>query len=80
MDTNTTTSGPFETEQDARRAVADWESGISEANRSHLLAAIGDAGITIGAYDARIIDWLTEWEPGTVAVIAGLISRANRET
>jgi hypothetical protein len=33
--------------------------------------------VYLGAYDHRIIEWLTGWEPSTCAVIAGLISRAH---
>jgi hypothetical protein len=35
------------------------------------------AGVELGAYDRRIIAWLAGWEPQTVAVICGLISRAR---
>jgi hypothetical protein len=41
-----------------------------------LLDACADAGVAVGAYDSRIVAWLTHWEDPTVAVIAGLISRA----
>jgi hypothetical protein len=34
------------------------------------------AGVRLGAYDARIVAWLGNWEPQTCAVIAGLIRRA----
>jgi hypothetical protein len=35
------------------------------------------AGVQLGAYDHRILIWLTAWEPATCAVIAGLITRAH---
>jgi hypothetical protein len=34
------------------------------------------AGVGLGAYDARIVAWLGNWEPQTCIVIAGLIRRA----
>jgi hypothetical protein len=36
------------------------------------------SGIRLGAYDKRIIEWLANYEPFTVAVICGLISRARQ--
>jgi hypothetical protein len=33
--------------------------------------------VTLGAYDARILAWLANYEPETCAVISGLITRAN---
>ncbi|MFJ3083055.1 hypothetical protein ACIPJG_25325 [Streptomyces halstedii] len=44
-----------------------------------LLAVLADAGVNLGAYDHRIIDWLTrspgqDW--GTVATIASWVTRA----
>jgi hypothetical protein len=39
--------------------------------------ACQDAGVKLGAYDAKILAWLAIYEPETCAVITGLISRAN---
>jgi hypothetical protein len=33
--------------------------------------------VELGAYDHAIVQWLAGWEPSTVAVMAGLISRAH---
>ena len=72
--------GPFETEVDARTAsVAAAEPGmpIVQANLDLLYGACNDAGVVVGAYDARIVGWLAEYEPATCAVVAGLIIRAH---
>jgi hypothetical protein len=78
-------SGPYETERDARAAALsaggpaepDW-SILSPGQRYQLLLnACADAGVFLGAYDHRIIEWLAQWDDGTCAVIAGLISRAR---
>jgi hypothetical protein len=39
--------------------------------------ACAGAEVALGAHDHAIILWLAAWEPSTVAVIAGLISRAG---
>jgi hypothetical protein len=77
-------AGPFETEREAR-AVALAAAGpprpgwsiLNEAQRHNmLLDACEAAGLQLGDYDRRILAWLTHWEDSTVAVIAGLITRA----
>lgn len=35
------------------------------------------AGVTLGAFDAKILAWLANYEPETCAVVTGLITRAN---
>jgi hypothetical protein len=77
-------SGPYETEREAisaARHILDsppgtgaWQDGCLRL----LEGACGAAGVTLGAYDHRILVWLAGWEPQTCAVIAGLISRAHR--
>jgi hypothetical protein len=78
-------SGPYETERDARAAAInaggpaepDW-SILSPGQRHKLLLnACAGAGVHLGAYDHRIIEWLTEWDDATCAVIAGLMTRAH---
>ena len=74
-------TGPFETETDARHAslwgrlLSDDDLTIPEANMTDLETAL--AGVELGAYDKRIIAWLAGYEPATVAVVCGLISRAR---
>jgi hypothetical protein len=45
-------------------------------NRRMLGRACEAAGVTMGRYDERIIEWLADYEPETCAVIAGLVTRA----
>jgi hypothetical protein len=76
-------SGPYETERQAADAAGHihdsppgtgaWAAG----NHRLLLDACASAGVYLGTYDHRIIEWLTGWEPATCAVIAGLIARAH---
>jgi hypothetical protein len=76
-------SGPYETERQAAAAarhIYDSPPGTgawAAGNHRLLLDACASAGVYLGAYDHRIIEWLTGWEPATCAVIAGLITRAN---
>jgi hypothetical protein len=76
-------AGPFETEAQARSAARHitacppgtgaWQAG----NHRLLCEALAAAGVELGAYDHRIVQWLAGYEPSTCAVIAGLISRAR---
>ena len=80
----------LETEDDARRlpAVAaiytrahesPGRGVMAEGNREMLTAAVEFAGLTLGAYEERILlEWFAgTWEPQTVAVVAGVIRRAH---
>jgi len=80
-------TGPFETEAEVRalpavRAVYDaFRAGpgvrkMAPHNARMITDACDDAGVTLGAYDRRIVEWLAGFEPETCAVITGLISRA----
>jgi hypothetical protein len=76
--------GPFETEALARAAaMAAAEPGLLPVkpveNRRLLGRVCQVAGLAMGRYDDRIAEWLSIWEPSTVAVVAGWISRANRD-
>ena len=42
-----------------------------------LCEALAAAGVELGAYDHKIVEWLAGWEPTTCAVIASLIGRAH---
>ena len=35
------------------------------------------AGVELGAFDRRVLAWLSGWEPESAVVIAGLITRAH---
>ena len=76
-------AGPFSTWHDAYEACRDITGTpgtgyLTEGNRARLLTACEAAGVELGAYDRRILDWLSRWEPETVAVISGIITRAAR--
>ncbi len=73
-------NGPYETEREAL-AASLWElQGRPRDQRTMNLADLAAecSGIQLGAYDRRIIEWLANYEPATVAVICGLISRARQ--
>lgn len=76
-------SGPYETERQAAAAVRhiyDRPPGTGawgDGNHRLMEDACTAAGVQLGAYDHRILVWLTGWEPTTCAVIAGLITRAH---
>ena len=79
--------GPLATEQQARElpavqavyAAFRADPGVGKMqphNRQMLDAALTAAGVELGGYDHRIAEWLAQWEPQMVAVIAGWITRA----
>jgi hypothetical protein len=80
--------GPFQSESEASRtegvravyAAFDADPGpgkMKPHNVAMLTAACEAAGVILGAFDARQVEWLGTWEPHTCAVIAGLIIRAH---
>jgi hypothetical protein len=78
------TAGPFETEREVAATVRHiydsppgtgaWTDGCHRLLEGACLAA----GVQLGAYDHGILLWLAGWEPSTVAVVAGLITRAHQ--
>ncbi len=72
-------TGPFGTEQQARAAAdhAGLTGTIATRNHQMLTRACWAAHVETGAFDARILAWLANYEPATVAVVAGLIIRAH---
>lgn len=84
--------GPYETESAAGNepllvAVRDLhrkgliKSGDTDRRcrntvMDHVLAACDQAGLEVGAYDRRTLEWLAGWEETTAQVMIGLISRA----
>jgi hypothetical protein len=82
-------TGPFESEAEVRAlpavkavyAAFDASPGVGKMqprNQRMLLDALAGAGVYLGAYDHRIAEWLSGWEPQTVAVIAGWVQRAGQ--
>lgn len=76
--------GPYDTEQQALTDVAAAvDFGLPARGftdnplRTYLTAALVEAGVEMGEFDARIVDWLAGWEPATVQVIVGWVTRAR---
>ena len=80
-------SEPLETEDQARQLPAVraiWEAvhatprrGVMAEHCHKLMEnACTTADVQIGAYDHRILIWLSGWEPQICAVVAGLVTRA----
>jgi hypothetical protein len=79
-----TSAGPYESEREAAATVRHitnqppgtgaWTAG----NHQLLCEALAAAGVELGAYDHRIVGWLSNWEPQTCAVVARLITRAHQ--
>lgn len=55
---------------------AEPSTYLSHPDGVTLLTGLLDAaGVELGAYDRRIIDWLAGWDGGTVLTIASLLQR-----
>ena len=74
---------PFETEREARAAAHEvvrpeygWSILSKPQNLLLLERACEAAGVELGAYDRRILDWLSGFEDSMCAVVAGLVARA----
>jgi hypothetical protein len=73
--------GPYQTERQAA-AASSWArdgrpSGeMSGHNLRDLLDACTEARVMVGKHDVTVLEWLAGYEPSTVAVITGLITRA----
>jgi hypothetical protein len=77
-------NGPYESEADARAdahlAVTPepgWSILRAAGNLELLNQAIQDAGLAIGAYDERVLSWLSVYEDSICQVIAGWVARAH---
>lgn len=77
--------GPFESESQALAAPAvravyrAYDAGttsLRDGAADLLLSACEKAGVTLGAYDRRILVWLAGFEPQAAAAVAGIIVRA----
>lgn len=79
-------TGPFETEAEARHAahaIVPPEPGMSilgaEQNRKLLGRACEAAGIEMGRFDDKVIEWLAGYEDAMCGAIAGMILRAAKQ-
>lgn len=52
---------------------------LPEAERARILAA-ALAGIELGAWDRRILHWMSSWDPATVLTVASWITRTRAIT
>ncbi len=75
--------GPFETERQAHAAAIAAippEHGRlilhASQNRQLIEDACAAAGVVLGAFDRRHLDWLAGFEDSDCAVLAGIIRRA----
>jgi hypothetical protein len=76
---------PFESESQALatpaiqavyRAYDVGTTSLRDAAADLLLSACEKAGVTLGAYDRRILVWLAGFEPQAATAVAGVIVRA----
>jgi hypothetical protein len=83
------TTGPYQTEAQARENAAVQEihaafradpglGRMAPHTNAMLVDACVMAGVELGAFDRRVLSWLSGWEPETAAVIAGLITRSHQ--
>ena len=76
-------TGPFSTEREARAAAHaaippedGWSILHRDQNRLLLERACNAAGVELGTFDRRILDWISGFEDSSCMVVAGLIERA----
>lgn len=79
--------GPFETEDQALadpavRAIYEQmrrsrDYRMQDGSAAMILQACEQAGVSLGAYDARIVRWIAGFEPQAAAALAGIIDRAG---
>lgn len=78
-------TGPFSTEAEASTAALalggpprpGWSILSPDQRLRMLTAACEEAGVTLGAYDTRILEWLSGWEDSICGVVAGIVTRAH---
>jgi hypothetical protein len=85
--------GPYETEaatyaepmparvhalHEAGRVRSGDPDGVArDAKLAALLEACEAAGVELGGFDRATLEWLAGWEPSTVQVLVGIISRVR---
>jgi hypothetical protein len=74
--------GPYESDDQAFRDTVEVYAGASpaqmtERNQARLLAVCAAAGVVLGDFDRHIVEWFAQFEPATVQVFVGVISRAG---
>lgn len=75
-------SGPLETEPASAHApyisYPDGQYRFEDAQERHAALLEPLSGVPLGAYDLRILDWLSGWDSSVVAVVVSLLWRARR--
>jgi hypothetical protein len=83
----TADNGPFETQRQSADSVRHIYDAMRASTRRGVMAEEGHklldeactaAGLEVGAYDHRVMQWLAGFEPEMCAVVAGLITRASQ--
>ncbi len=78
--------GPFQTEDEAiaepavqaiYNAMRTSDARMQDGSAALILAACERAGVTLGAYEARIVRWVAGFEPQAAAALAAIIDRAG---
>lgn len=62
-------------EQRADETADQWRARYEANDVNALLEAL--EGVELGTYDRKIINWLANWDTGTVGTIASLLYRAR---
>jgi hypothetical protein len=57
--------------------VREVPGGFVPAGEQRRILAEVLAGVELGAWDERVVDWLAGWDASTVLTIASLIGRAR---
>jgi hypothetical protein len=73
--------GPLDAEPLADLRAAALALGLDETQRpsgtvARAMLATAVEGLPLGAYDERILGWLSGWDSGTTAAVASLLRRA----
>ncbi|MGW3412438.1 hypothetical protein [Streptomyces sp. NPDC000888] len=69
------TGRPSDPVSDVPLDTAPFGFAGHDKQRALLLAELTNAGVELGTYDHRIIDWLAGWDYPTVATVASLLRR-----
>lgn len=56
--------------------TGQWRAGVRAARLKVITDACETAGIVLGDYDRRLVEWLADWETAQAVALAGIIRRA----
>lgn len=63
-------------EREFGEPATDWYDRVQDERVAALLEPL--AGVELGHYDRRILDWLAGWDVETVGTVASLLHRARQ--